>query len=110
MTVYAVCRRLPRAAPAALALVSVAFAARTYTRNFDWFDDLSLWTSAAQTCPASYKTHTYLASYWVAAKEPRLDTAVGEARPVSRNRRPPARPTKHRPRLPGRRPLLSHEG
>jgi tetratricopeptide (TPR) repeat protein len=76
---YTVCRRLPSAAPAALALVCVAFAVRTYTRNFDWFDDLSLWTSAAQACPASYKPHTYLAYYLVAAKEPRLDTAVGEA-------------------------------
>ena len=53
VTVYAVCRRFPRVAPAALALVSVAFAARTYTRNFDWFDDLSLWTSAAKTNLAS---------------------------------------------------------
>jgi len=77
--VYTVCKRFPNAAPAALALVSVALAARTYTRNFDWFDDLSLWTSAAQACPASYKTHTYLAYYVVAAKEARLDTAVAEA-------------------------------
>jgi tetratricopeptide (TPR) repeat protein len=77
--VYIVWRRFPRAAVAALALVSVAFAARTYTRNFDWFDDLSLWSSAAQACPASYKPHTYLAYYLVAAKEARLDAAVAEA-------------------------------
>jgi tetratricopeptide (TPR) repeat protein len=78
VAVYAVCKRLPRAAPAVLALVSVAFAARTYTRNFDWFDDLSLWTSAARSCPASYKTHTYVAYYSVAAKEAKLDAAVAE--------------------------------
>jgi tetratricopeptide (TPR) repeat protein len=77
--VYTAGKRFPSAAPAALALVCVAFAARTYTRNFDWFDDLSLWTSATQACPASYKPHTYLAYYLVAAKEARLDTAVGEA-------------------------------
>jgi tetratricopeptide (TPR) repeat protein len=78
--VYTVCRRFPRVAPAALALVSVAFAARTYTRNFDWFDDLSLWTSAAQASPASYKPHTLLAGYYsVAASEPKLDTAIAEA-------------------------------
>jgi tetratricopeptide (TPR) repeat protein len=63
----------------ALALISVAFAARTYTRNFDWFDDQSLWGSAAQASPASYKPHSYMAYYLVAAKEPRLDTAAGEA-------------------------------
>ena len=78
VAVYAVCRRLPRIAPAALALVSVAFAARTYTRNFDWFDDLSLWTSAAKTNLASYKTHTSLATDLIAVKGG-LDRAVSEA-------------------------------
>jgi hypothetical protein len=77
--VYTVCRRLPRVAPAALALVAVAFAARTYTRNFDWLDDLSLWTSAAQACPASYKTHTSLATDLIAVKGAGLDRAVSEA-------------------------------
>jgi tetratricopeptide (TPR) repeat protein len=79
VVVYAVCKRVPAAAPAALALVSLAFAARTYTRNFDWFDDQSLWSSAAQASPASYKPHIYVASYLLTAKEPRLDTAAGEA-------------------------------
>jgi len=77
--VYAVCRRLPRVAPAVLALVSVAFAARTYARNFDWFDDVTLWTSAAKYGSASYKTHTSLAADWIAVKGAGLDRAVGEA-------------------------------
>jgi hypothetical protein len=79
VTVYAVCKRLPRAAPAVLALVSVAFAARTYTRNFDWLDDLSLWTSAVKVCPDSYKTHSSLAADLIAVKGTGLDSAVGEA-------------------------------
>jgi tetratricopeptide (TPR) repeat protein len=86
VTVYAVCRRLPAgwpgarvAAPAALALICVAFAARTYARNFDWFDDRSLWTSAAQVCPASYKTHTSLATDLIAANGAGVDRAVSEA-------------------------------
>jgi hypothetical protein len=79
VAVYAVCRRLPSVAPVALALVSVAFAARTYTRNFDWLDDLSLWTSAVKVCPGSYKTHTILATDLIIAKRPALDAAVGEA-------------------------------
>jgi tetratricopeptide (TPR) repeat protein len=77
--VYTVCTRFPKAAPVVLALVAVAFAARTYTRNFDWFDDQSLWSSAAQACPASYKTHNSLATTLIAVKGPGLDTAVGEA-------------------------------
>ncbi|MGA2268808.1 MAG: DUF1736 domain-containing protein [Bryobacteraceae bacterium] len=86
VAVYAVCRRLPArwpgarlAAPGALALMGVAFAARAHVRNSDWLDDQSLWSSAAKACPASYKPHTYVASYLFAAKEARLDTAIGEA-------------------------------
>jgi hypothetical protein len=79
VTVYAVCRRFPRVAPAALALVSVAFAARTYTRNFDWLDDLSLWNSAVKVCPDSYKVHISLATDSIAVKGAGLDRAVGEA-------------------------------
>jgi tetratricopeptide (TPR) repeat protein len=79
VAVYSACRRLPRVAPALLALVSVAFAARTYTRNFDWFDDLSLWTSAVKVCPGSYKTHSSLATDLIALREAGPDCAVGEA-------------------------------
>jgi hypothetical protein len=79
VAVYAVCRRLPRVAPVVLALVCVAFAARTFTRNFDWFDDLSLSTSAAKVSPGSYKAHSSLAADLIIAKRPALDTAVGEA-------------------------------
>lgn len=62
--VYALGRRLsprwPYAAQAAwlsMALVCLAFAARTYARNFDWYDQLTLWSSAANACPESFKTH-----------------------------------------------------
>src|ERR1039457_4408569 len=82
VTVYAVCRRFPRVAPAALALVSVAFAARTYTRNFDWFDDLSLWNSAAKLGIGSYRTHTSLAINLIAVKGAGLDPAGRRARPA----------------------------
>jgi len=78
VAVHAVCRRLPRVATVALALVSVAFAARTFTRNFDWFDDLSLWTGAVKVCPGSYKTHNTLATDLIAVKGADPDRAVGE--------------------------------
>ena len=78
VAVYAVCRRLPRAAPVALALICVAFAVRTYTRNFDWFDDRSLWTSAVKVSPDSFKTHSSLAADVINHKGA-VDVAVSEA-------------------------------
>jgi len=60
--IYALGRRAPRklapgAAWVALGLLCLACAARTYARNLDWFDERSLWTSAANACPASAKAH-----------------------------------------------------
>ena len=54
---YVVARRRPRLAWAALGLICLALAARTYARNPDWKDELSLWTSAAHVCPGSAKAH-----------------------------------------------------
>jgi tetratricopeptide (TPR) repeat protein len=72
--------RLPRAAaPAALALVVVALASRTYVRNFDWRDDLSLWSSAARVSPNSYKVRMHLASAGAGAQGQGLDRAAAEA-------------------------------
>ncbi len=50
----------PGAAPvawAALGLVCLALAARTYARNFDWQDDRSLWSSAVEVRPGSARPH-----------------------------------------------------
>jgi tetratricopeptide (TPR) repeat protein len=63
------------AAPAALVLLCLAFAGRTFARNFDWFDERSLWTSALGTSPASYKTHDHLASVWASPPSNNLDAA-----------------------------------
>src|SRR5207247_10555469 len=62
IAIYAAGRRMraPVAAPVALALISVAFAARTYLRNADWLDARSLWTSDVKAAPASFKTHINL--------------------------------------------------
>ena len=49
--------QVARAVWAALALLCVGLAARTYARNLDWKDELSLWTSAAEVCPRSAKAH-----------------------------------------------------
>ena len=72
-------RRWPdarRAAWITLGLVCFLFSARTYARNFDWSDDLSLWGSAA---PESFKAHSGVASSLMNANPPDLDRAVREA-------------------------------
>ena len=51
-----------RVAYAALGLVCLPLAARTYIRNRDWADELSLWTSAVTVSPGSAKAHYNLAN------------------------------------------------
>jgi hypothetical protein len=46
---------------AIVAVLCLAFAARTFARNFDWKDDESIWASAARTAPDSFKPHVTLA-------------------------------------------------
>jgi hypothetical protein len=43
--------------PGSRSLIVAAFAARTWARNSDWRDDVSLMTAAAETSPNSYKSH-----------------------------------------------------
>jgi hypothetical protein len=50
-----------RAAPVVLGLIACAFAARTWARNRDWQDDLTLATAAVKSAPASFKSHKNLA-------------------------------------------------
>ena len=51
-----------RWASAALALIVAACAVRTWARNADWRDDLSLANSAVAVSPASFKSHKLLAA------------------------------------------------
>ena len=46
---------------AALCIIAVGFAARTWIRNADWRDDLTLWAATARTSPQSFKAHGALA-------------------------------------------------
>jgi hypothetical protein len=73
-----VCGRKRAAAPAVLGAICLAFAARAYARNFDWLDDLSLWTSEVKAAPASYKAHMARASALVTPAGARLDEAIAE--------------------------------
>jgi len=48
-------------------LVVSALGVRTYLRNFDWQDELSLWRSAVQNAPNSFKTYKgYSNAIWAA--------------------------------------------
>lgn len=46
---------------AALCVIALACAARTWIRNSDWRDDLALWTATARTSPQSFKARGALA-------------------------------------------------
>jgi protein O-mannosyl-transferase len=53
--------RALRMAWTAVALPCFALAARTYARNLDWKDELTLWSSAVDAVPSSAKAHYNLA-------------------------------------------------
>jgi tetratricopeptide (TPR) repeat protein len=51
----------PRLTTAVLAAVIALFAFRTFARNYDWKDDLTLTSTDVQTAPQSFKLHLNLA-------------------------------------------------
>ena len=61
----------------AMALLCLAFGARTYARNFDWRHELSLWTSAEKAYPAAARPHNNLGNA-LAQVPGRLPDAVAE--------------------------------
>jgi tetratricopeptide (TPR) repeat protein len=81
--VYAVARRWhsPQLAPALLAVLLGGFTVRTWARNADWRDDLSLATAAVAACPDSFKTHQMLAEtlYDVDRAQGDVHSALAEA-------------------------------
>jgi hypothetical protein len=58
----------------------VAEGARAYARNFDWADDVTLWSQAAATSPDSFKTHLGVAEsrLYTQSLETALDGAIRE--------------------------------
>ena len=63
LVIYSVGQRVGSraAAPVVLCLIIAALGIRTWKRNLDWRDDITLWTSAVQTVPDSFKGHNSLA-------------------------------------------------
>jgi Flp pilus assembly protein TadD len=68
---------------AGIAVLCLAFAARTYARNFDWRDDLSLWTSTVEVSPGSAKAH-YNLGVALARIPGRLPEAISQYREALR--------------------------
>ena len=54
----------PGLAPVALSLILAAGIARTWARNADWHDDLSLMKATLATSPASFKSHKLAAGLY----------------------------------------------
>jgi hypothetical protein len=71
--------RQSRLAWTVLGLVCASCAARTYARNLDWFDERSLWRSAAKASPGSFKTHWEFAISLAGGAGFDLDRSVDEA-------------------------------
>jgi protein O-mannosyl-transferase len=81
LAVRAACARLSRprdAALAVLAVVCLAFAGRTFARNFDWFDEEHLYGANAITSPNSFKSHNGLGLALAMAHPPQFDRAIAE--------------------------------
>jgi tetratricopeptide (TPR) repeat protein len=83
LALYAIGRRagVARLAPVTLCLIVAAFTVRTWARNLDWWDDVSLMTAAAEASPNSYKSHMALAAalYDSDATHANIDRVIAEA-------------------------------
>jgi hypothetical protein len=71
----------PRFAPVVLGVIVAACAARTWARNLDWQDDLTVGRAAAAVSPESFKSHKLLA-YALHESDPghgNIDQVIEEA-------------------------------
>lgn len=65
--IYSIAQRLPANSPlrsagaAAVVIILLALAARTYARNNDWSDAVRFWNSGLQSAPGSFKPHIAVA-------------------------------------------------
>jgi protein O-mannosyl-transferase len=70
-----------RLAPIALAVIGTLFAVRTWARNVDWFDDVSLAQATVSSSPRSFKAHKMLAVALMEAGpgDSQIDREIAEA-------------------------------
>ena len=72
----------PRIAPLVLGIIGVMLVARTWARNADWRDSVTVTTAGVETSPHSYKTHRALALALFEADPDHtdLDRVIAEAK------------------------------
>ena len=68
-----------RLAPVIIGLMAAGFAIRTWVRNIDWKDDLTMATASVQTSPASFKVHRLLAASLFQSDPGNIDRVIVEA-------------------------------
>lgn len=82
--IFAAARRLAPAksqlaGAVAVAAIALAFSARTFTRNFDWENESTLWSASLGSAPNSFKVHLSVARAELDLPKPDLDRAVAES-------------------------------
>jgi tetratricopeptide (TPR) repeat protein len=68
-----------RFAPVIIGLIAVGFAIRTWGRNIDWKDDLTMATASVQISPGSFKVHRLLAATLFQSDPGNIDRVIAEA-------------------------------
>lgn len=73
--------RYPHVAPLLLCTVVAALLVRTWVRNSDWNDDLTLATATVQASPMSYKAHAMMAAslYETDSSHSNIDSVINQA-------------------------------
>jgi hypothetical protein len=66
-------------APVIIGLIAVAFGIRTWIRNNDWKDELTMATASVQTSPGSFKVHRLLAASLFESNPGNIDRVIAEA-------------------------------
>jgi len=81
LAIDSIARRSRRASlePVIFGLIAIGFAARTWTRNFDWKDDLTMATASVRTSPGSFKVHRLLAASLYQSEPGNIDLVIAEA-------------------------------
>jgi len=81
-----------------VALALIALGVRTFVRNQDWKDDISLWTKALQTAPNSFRSHVGYANALLLRDrtEPTVDSALAHAERALAILDEPPLPIEHR--------------
>ena len=69
--------RMPKLAPVVLCVIIAALAVRTWLRNRDWKDDLTIAEASVNASPNSFKTHDLLANVLFA--QSKTDRAIAES-------------------------------